>query len=121
MRECAFHAPNFNTEDFKMLEYILLSVLLLCALFIVVAVTMQKSNDEGLSGTIAGGSETYYGKDKSVQSGRTLRKWTIIVGIIFALVVIAVYVIQPDYSHSNDYLTESWQNVSEFSSIFPAD
>ena len=103
------------------IEYILLSVLLVCAIFIVTAVTLQKSSDEGLSGTIAGGSETYYGKDKSVQSGRTLRKWTIIVGIIFALVVVMVYVIQPDYSQSNDYLAESWQSVSEFSSIFPTD
>ncbi len=99
-------------------EYILLSVLLVCAIFIVAAVTLQKSSDEGLSGTIAGGSETYYGKDKSVQTGRTLRKWTIIIGVIFALVVVAVYVIQPDFVQSNDNL-DSWQQVSEFSSIFP--
>jgi preprotein translocase subunit SecG len=101
-------------------EYILLSVLLVCALFIVAAVTLQKSSDEGLSGTIAGGSETYYGKDKSVQTGRTLRKWTIIVGVIFAIVVAAVYVIQPDFTQSNDNL-DFWQQVSEFSSIFPKD
>lgn len=100
-------------------EYILLSVLLVCALFLVAAVTLQKSSDEGLSGTIAGGSETYYGKDKSAQTGRTLRKWTIIVGVIFALVVVAVYVIQPDFIKSNDN-QDYWQQVSEFSSIFPS-
>ncbi|MBQ7333723.1 MAG: preprotein translocase subunit SecG [Clostridia bacterium] len=98
-------------------EYILLAVLLLCAIFIVAAVTIQKSSDEGLSGTIAGGSETYYGKDKSVQTGRTLRKWTIIVGIIFAIAVAVVYIMQPDYAQSNDNL-DYWQKVSEFSSIF---
>ena len=99
------------------IEYILLTVLLLCAVFIVAAVTIQKSGDEGLSGTIAGGSETYYGKDKSVQTGRMLRKWTIIVGIIFAVAVAVVYIIQPDYSQSYDNL-DYWQKVSEFSSIF---
>ena len=99
------------------IEYILLVVLLLCAIFIVAAVTIQKSGDEGLSGTIAGGSETYYGKDKSVQTGRTLRKWTIIVGIVFAIAVAVVYIIQPDYAQSNDNL-DFWQKVSEFSSIF---
>ncbi len=98
-------------------EYILLAVLLLCALFIVAAVTIQKSGDEGLSGTIAGGSETYYGKDKSVQTGRTLRKWTIIVSIVFAIAVAVVYIMQPDYAQSNDNL-DYWQKVSEFSSIF---
>jgi len=99
------------------IEYILLSVLLVCAIFIVAAVTMQKSADEGLSGTIAGGSETYYGRDKSVQTGRVLRKWTIIVGIVFAIAVAIVYIMQPDYSHSYENL-DYWQKISEFSSIF---
>ena len=40
------------------MEYVLLIALLLAAIFIVVAVTIQKTSDEGLSGTIAGGSET---------------------------------------------------------------
>ncbi len=99
------------------IEYILLSVLLVCAVVIVGAVTMQKSGEEGLSGTIAGGSETYYGKDKSVQTGRSLRKWTIIVGIIFAVAVAVVYIIQPDYVQTKDNIG-TWKQVSEFASIF---
>ena len=80
-----------------MFEYILLALLLISALFIIVAVTIQKTSDEGLSGTIAGGSETYYGRDKSKQSGKLLNKWTLIVAIVFAVAVVLVYVIQPDY------------------------
>ena len=99
------------------LEYILLSILLLGALFIVVAVTMQKSADEGLSGTISGNSDTYYKNDKSLSTGRFLRKWTLIVGLVFVLAVVVVYVIQPDYTQSNDNL-DFWQKASEFSSIF---
>lgn len=98
-------------------EYILLSVLLLAAIFIVVAVTLQKSEKDGLSGTIAGGSETYYGKDKSIQTGKTLSKWTMIIGIVFALAVVAAYVMQPDYVQSYNNL-DYWHSVSEFSSIF---
>ena len=100
------------------IEYILLAVLLVCAVVIVCAVTMQKSNDEGLSGSIAGGSDTYYGKDKSVQTGRTLRKWTIIVGIVFALAVAIVYIMQPDYVQSKDNIG-TWEEVSKYASIFP--
>jgi len=99
------------------LEYILLAVLLVAALFIVVAVTMQKTSDEGLSGTIAGGSDTYYRNDKSLKSGKMLKKWTIIIGLIFVLAVIAVYVMQPDYTQSQDNL-DAWQKVSEFAKIF---
>jgi len=95
------------------LEYILLAILLVCAVIIVVAVTFQKSN-EGLSGTISGGSETYYGKEKSVNTGKKLFKITLIASIVFAVTVVAVYVIQPDYS----YVINDWTAISEFSSIF---
>ena len=98
-------------------EYILLVILLLSAIFIVTAVTIQKSSDEGLSGTIAGGSDTFYGKDKSAQTGRLLRKWTMIAGIVFAIAVVVVYVMQPDFEKSFNNL-DYWQQVSEYKSIF---
>ena len=91
------------------LEYVLLVVLLVSAVFIIVAVVLQKSNEDGLSGTISGGSETFYGKDKSAHADRALYKWTLIAGIIFALAVLAVYVIQPDYNQS--YGLDQWQSL----------
>ena len=95
------------------LEYILLALLLVCAIVIVVAVTLQKSN-EGLSGTIADGQDTYYGKDKSAGSGKLLYKISLIACAVFAVAVIVVYVIQPDYSS----VQNGWNVISEFSSIF---
>ena len=71
------------------MEYVLLSILLVCAIAITVAVTLQKSN-EGLSGTIAGGSDTFYGKDKSSHTERTLFICTVVAAIIFVLAVLAV-------------------------------
>ena len=100
-----------------MFEYILLALLLIAAVFIVTAVTIQKTSDEGLSGTIAGGSETYYGKDKAKQSGKLLNKWTLIVAAVFALVVVVVFVIQPDYA-SMIAAPGDWKTLSDFSSIF---
>ena len=96
-----------------MIEYILLGILLVCACIIAVAVTLQKSN-EGLSGTISGGSETYYGKDKSVQTGKKIFKITLIAVIVFALAVLAVYILQPDYSS----VENDWTAISDYSSIF---
>ena len=85
----------------EFLEYALLAVLLLAALFIIVAVIFQKSSDEGLSSTIAGGNETFYGKDKGSNSDKLLYKWTIVVAIVFAVAVLLVYIIQPDYATSS--------------------
>ena len=98
------------------MEIVLLSILLLAALFIVVAVIFQKSGDEGLSGTIAGGSETFYGKEKTASTEKTWFKWTLIVSIVFAVAVLAAYVIQPDYTYGFDL--DYWQGLTEFSGLF---
>lgn len=102
----------------EILEYVLLIVLLVSAAFIIVAVLLQKSNEDGLSGTIAGGAETFYGKDKSSHSDRMLYIWTLIAGVIFCLAVLVVYIIQPDYSAS--YSPDAWKDIvnSSYSHLF---
>ena len=98
------------------MEYVLLAILLVCAIVITVAVLFQKSGEKGLSGTISGNSETYYGKDKTGGRDKMLFKWTLIASIVFALAVVAVYVIQPDYTKGYD--VDAWQTLSQFASIF---
>ncbi len=100
------------------LEYVLLAVLLVSAVFIIVAVLLQKSNEDGLSGTISGESKTFYGKDKSAHGDRALYRLTLIAGIIFALAVLVVYVIQPDYY--NGYAVDGWKDIvnSGYSHLF---
>ncbi len=93
--------------------YILMGVLLAMGAFLIVAVLMQHGKDHGLSGTIAGGAETFFGKDKGTRIDRMLGRLTTIVGIIFVVIVIVVYVVQPDYS--SDYSNvELWQGNSSF-------
>ena len=99
------------------MEYVLPAVLLVAALVIVVAVLFQKSDEGGLSSALTGGSETYYGKDKSVQKNKKLGKWVLIISIIFALAVLAVYVIQPDY-HQSAFPLDSWKDASDYANIF---
>ena len=99
------------------MEIVLLAVLLLSALFIVVAVIFQKSGDEGLSGTIAGGnSDTFWGKEKAAGTERVWFKWTVVAAIVFAVAVLAAYVIQPDYTYGFDL--DYWHGLSEFSGLF---
>lgn len=61
------------------------------SLFLIVAVLMQSGKDTRLSGTIAGGAETFFGKTKANDWDRVLSKLTIAVSVVFALVVIAMY------------------------------
>ena len=96
------------------MQFVLLAVLLLAALFIVVAVVFQKSSDEGLSSTISGGNESFYGKDKAAHTDKILYKWTLVAAIVFALAVLIAYVIQPDIS--NDIGVDGWKTFSSWGS-----
>ncbi len=71
-------------------------ILLVAAVFLVIAVLMQSGKSHNLSGAIAGGAETFFGKEKGKSLDKLFSKLTTIVAIIFVILVIIVYVIQPD-------------------------
>lgn len=71
-------------------------VLLISALFLVIAVLMQNSKSHKLSGTIAGGAETFFGKTKGADVNKKLNVATAIVAAIFMVLVTVMYVIQPE-------------------------
>lgn len=68
-------------------------VLLISSLFLVVAVLMQNGKSHGLSGTIAGGAETFFGKNKGKTIDKKLSLFTTIVSVVFVLIVIVAFVI----------------------------
>ena len=64
-------------------EYILGFVLIALSLGIVVLVLAQQSRSAGLSGAIAGGAETFFGKHKGRSVEAKLAKLTKIAAVIF--------------------------------------
>ncbi|MGM9681267.1 MAG: preprotein translocase subunit SecG [Eubacteriales bacterium] len=71
-------------------------LLILVSLFLIVAVLMQSAKNSRMSGVVSGGgAETFFGKYKGKTIDKKLNKLTVIVSIIFAAVVIALYIIQP--------------------------
>ena len=68
-------------------------VVLLLALGLSVLVLMQSGKDSRLSGAIAGGMDTFFGKSKASTWERKLSVATIIVSILFVLAVLALYVL----------------------------
>ena len=98
------------------LEWTLLAILLASALFIIIAVILQKSADEGLSGTIAGGSDTFLGRDKSQGGMKKVYTWTIIAVAVFGIAALVAHIIQPDYAYAPDI--DYWKNMTEYYSVF---
>lgn len=70
-------------------------ILIVAAVFLVGAVLMQsgKANNK-LSGAIAGGAETFFGKTKGSTIDKKLSKATTIVAVVFVVLVLISYLIQ---------------------------
>lgn len=76
------------------LDYVFGSILLFFAVFLVVAVLLQHGKNHNLSGTIAGGAETFFGKEKGKTIDKMLSKLTTVVAVIFVILVIVLFIFQ---------------------------
>ncbi len=77
------------------LNIVLGVILIIAALFLIVAVLAQSGNSDGSLGILGGGgSENYLGKSKGKTRDKILSKATTVVAIIFAVIVLLVYIFQ---------------------------
>jgi preprotein translocase subunit SecG len=64
---------------------------LILSLILIAVVLLQSGKAQGLSGAIAGGSETFFGKNKGRTIDAILSKWTSVVAIAFLATSIALF------------------------------
>ena len=67
---------------------------IIITILLIVVVLFQSSKQAGLSGSIAGGSETFFGKNKGRTIDAILEKWTSVIAILFLITSIALYFLQ---------------------------
>ncbi len=77
-------------------------ILIITAIFLIIAVLMQQGKNHNLSGAIAGGAETFFGKSKGSTLDKKLSKLTTIVAVVFVIVVLISYLSQ-DTTKNNVY------------------
>lgn len=75
------------------MEFVFGGILLALAVAIIALVLVQQGKDKKLSGAIAGGSDTFYGKSKGASKDKVLSTITAIVAVLFVVIVIAMYLI----------------------------
>ena len=73
------------------MAYALGIVLLILAAALVALVLLQQGKDKNLSGAIAGGADTFFGKSKEADNNKKLSTGTTIVSIVFTVVVLVMY------------------------------
>ena len=74
-------------------QFILGGILLDLAVAIIALVLTQQGKDKRLSSTIAGGSDTFYGKSKGADKDKVLSTITAIAAALFVVIVVAMYLI----------------------------
>lgn len=87
-------------------ELVIGIILLVFSVFLVVAVLMQEGKSHNLSGTIAGGADTFFGKNKGQAVSKKLSVVTSIVAVVFVLLVCTVYVVNAENKSDNQSFWE---------------
>lgn len=96
-------------------QTILSVVLIVIGVVVVAAILLQQGKAHGLSGAIAGGAETFFGKEKGKKVDRIVSKWTTIISVVFVLVVLLLYILLPDIKQSLAYSADYW-SISPYNS-----
>ena len=79
-------------------------LLIIMGIFLVISVLMQSSKNHRVSGSIAGGAETFFGKQKGKTLDSLFNKLTTVVTIIFVILVLALCFILPTVDEVNHEL-----------------
>ena len=73
----------------EILRYILMGIFVLLCIVAIVLVLLQEGKSQGL-GAIAGGSESYWGRNKGRSMEGNLEKWTKILMVVFFVLAIVL-------------------------------
>ncbi len=74
-------------------EYVLGTVLILISIAIVILVLLQQSKQQGLSGAIAGGADTFFGKNKGRTMEAKLEKITKVLCTVFIILTFVTTIV----------------------------
>ena len=90
---------------------VLTIIQVLAALFLIAVVLLQSGKKAGLSGAIAGGAETFFGKNKGRTIDAALKKVTAVVAFLFIIssIVLATYSISAN-NKANEEIEAQTQN-----------
>ena len=75
----------------SVIKGILIAAYLIICIILIIITVKQSKGDEGLSSTITGaGADNFYEQNKGKTREGRLRKWTIILGIVFVILTILI-------------------------------
>ena len=76
------------------IQTVLAVVMILASIFLTFTILMQSGSRQGMSGTISGGAETFFGSGKAKGMDAMLNKLTIVVASVFIALAIVLNILQ---------------------------
>lgn len=73
---------------------ILTGLLVLVEIFLIGVVLLQSGRKAGLSGAIAGGAETFFGKNKARSFEGKLQRWTKVSAVLFIVLALVLVILE---------------------------
>lgn len=78
----------------EFIKYVLIAIDVIICLALIVITMMQSKEDSGMSGAMTGSSSNnFYEKNKGRTREGKLKRWTIILGTLFAIFTIALSIV----------------------------
>ena len=74
-------------------QYVVGGIMIALAVVLIGLILMQTGKEKGLSGSITGGSDTYFGKSGGSMKEKLLFKLTVIGSVLFVVLTIAMVLI----------------------------
>ena len=93
----------------------LIIIHVIISIVLILVVLMQHGKQQGLSGAIAGGAETFFGKEKGKDWDKRFSKLTTIVSAVFVVAALVMFILAPDVSYKLDYSEDNW-SISPYQS-----
>ncbi len=90
--------PDWVVNSFPIIKFILVCLIALCSLALIVLVLMQESEGGDTTNSITGIKDTYYSKNKGLSKDARLKKWTTILSIAIAVMVLCFVILAKIFS-----------------------
>ncbi len=74
-------------------QYVIGGILILLAIVLIAVILKQTGKEQGLSSTLAGGADTFFGKSGGSTKAKTLAKVTIVASVVFVVLSVVLTVL----------------------------
>lgn len=90
--------PLWVANSFPIIKFVLLCLIVLCCLGLIVVVLMQQSEGGETTNSITGIKDTYYSKNMGLNRDVRLKRATIILSVLIAVMVLAYVILARIFS-----------------------